>query len=907
MANVNAPLFSFNRGEVAQAALGRVDIERLRLSAETQLNFMPTVLGPMTLRPGLQYLGGTRSNLTGRLMPFVFANDDLALLELTHETLRVWTIAADVETLVTRLSVSTVVTNGDMSSDAGWTLTQTGTGASATVQTITAGKMVLASPARGGLALAKRSVTISATDQGVKHAFSITVDRGPVTFRCGSTDGDDNYIGETTLDTGYHSLAFTPGVGVGTVYIQFETHTARSKIVDNCTIAAAGVMTITAPWDVLDLPYLRITQSGDIIYVACDGYKPYKIERRGLTSWSIVEFLSNDGPLLSANGTDITFVAGALDGNTTLTASRSYFTSSHVGCLFRLFSEGQSVSNALCEAGRVTDTIRVAGAATVDRRFSYTITGTWVGTLTLQRSEVSESEGFRDVIAYNTTANVGTTNIDDTLVNVIAWYRWIIKTGQYTSGTATVAMTYLGGGGAGYCRVTAFSSSTSVNIEVLHPFQSLNATSNWNEGEWSDNTSWPNAVAFHDGRLWWAGRDKIWASVSDDYTSNDEDVVGDSGPMNRSVGFGPVATINWLLPLTRLIVGRQSAETSIRSSSLDEPLTPTNFTLKDCSTQGSAAVAAVKIDTRGVFIQQSERRAYALAFDSNVQDYTATDLTRLNPDIGVEGFTELSVQRQPDTVMHFTRGDGQVACLTHDVAEEVNAWWRIETDGVIESVSVLPGTQEDRLYFLIKRTINSIDVRYIEKMALRSLCKGLPGARLADSFVLYDGSSATVMTGLSHLENETVCVWGWDDIDTEGTDLGTYVVSSGQITLTSAVENAVIGLVYTATFKSAKLAYAAQGGTALNQTKKVDRIGLILTNTHYQGLQFGQNFTRMDNLPLVKSGVDISANTVHSTYDEMMVPVPGQWNSDARLCLKAAAPRPCTVLAAVIGLTTHEN
>ena len=906
MARVHAPLYAFNRGEVGVAALGRVDVERLRLSAEEQINFLPTVLGPMTLRPGLQYIGGTYSNLTGRLMPFVFANDDLALLELTDELLRVWTIASDTETLITRSSVSTAVTNGDMSSATGWTLTATGTGASATVNTGTAGKMVLASPAKGGIAQGKATVTVSAGDAGVRHAFRIVVDRGPVTFRAGTADGDDDYINETTLDTGTHSLAFTPVAG--TVYLQFETQSAQSKIVDSITIESSGTFTLASPWDVGDLPYLRFTQSGDVIFAACDGYPQYKIERRALTSWSIVRYYASDGPFQSANGTDITMTPSVLAGNGTLTASRGYFEATHVGCLFRLFSTGQSVSNVLCGAARYSDTIRVAGAAAVDRRFSYTITGTWSGTLTLQRSEEGETTGFRDVVAYDTAINVGATNIDDALTNVVAWYRWIFKTGNYTSGSATISMTYLGGGGAGVCRVTALTSATVVSVEVLSPFTSLNATDNWSEGDWSDLSGWPSAVAFHDGRLWWSGRDKIWASVSDDYTSFDPDVEGDSGPISRSVGFGPIATVNWLLPLTRLIVGRQSAETSIRSSSFDEPLTPTNFTLKDCSTQGSAAVAAVKIDTRGVFIQQSERRAYMLGYNVEVQDYQATDLTRLNPDIGTEDFTELGVQRQPDTMLHFTRGDGQVASLVHDTQDQVEAWWRIETDGVIESVTILPGNQEDRLYFLVKRTINSSNVRYIEKMALRTQCTGLPSSRLADSFVVYDGAATTSISGLGHLNNENVVVWGWNDVDTTGTDLGTYTVSGGSITnLSQSVENAIVGLSYTGTFKSAKLAYGAQLGTGLEQIKKVDTIGLLLRNTHYQGIEFGQSFTRMDNLPLVKDGAAVSTGTVHSSYDERMVPLPGNWDTDARLCLRATAPRPCTVLAAVIGVTTNES
>jgi hypothetical protein len=38
-----------------------------------------------------------------------------------------------------------------------------------------------------------------------------------------------------------------------------------------------------------------------------------------------------------------------------------------------------------------------------------------------------------------------------------------------------------------------------------------------------------------------------------------------------------------------------------------------------------------------------------------------------------------------------------------------------------------------------------------------------------------------------------------------------------------------------------------------------------------------------------------------------MITVPGEWKTDARLCLKATAPRPCMVMAAVVGITTNEG
>jgi hypothetical protein len=57
-----------------------------------------------------------------------------------------------------------------------------------------------------------------------------------------------------------------------------------------------------------------------------------------------------------------------------------------------------------------------------------------------------------------------------------------------------------------------------------------------------------------------------------------------------------------------------------------------------------------------------------------------------------------------------------------------------------------------------------------------------------------------------------------------------------------------------ATDSSAKLAYAAQKGTALTQTNKVDHVGFILIDTHHAGVEYGQSFDRHDALPLTAKG-----------------------------------------------------
>jgi hypothetical protein len=136
----------------------------------------------------------------------------------------------------------------------------------------------------------------------------------------------------------------------------------------------------------------------------------------------------------------------------------------------------------------------------------------------------------------------------------------------------------------------------------------------------------------------------------------------------------------------------------------------------------------------------------------------------------------------------------------------------------------------------------------------------------------------------------------------------TYTVAGGQITLDTAVTAiACVGLPYDAEFKSARLAVASQMQMPLTQRKKLGTLALVLADTHTKGIKYGQSFEAMDDLPRIEAGVEVAADHVWEAYDYDAFTVPGEWGTDARLCLKASAPRPCTVLAAVLGVTGNDS
>lgn len=876
---------AWNRGRVSPLALARVDVERIALSAETYVNFVPRVLGSMMLRSGWEYIGSSKDEAQARYLSFVFATNDVALLELTDSVLRVW---IDDE-LVTRVAVTAVVTNGTFDTDlTGWTDNDESGGTSVWV---TGGYMGLTGNGTNG---AIRDQQVTVTETGTEHALRVVIERGPVIISIGSTAGGGEYLDQAVLETGTHSLAFTP---TGDFHIRFFNRLKRQVLVDSVTVESAGVMEVTTPWLASDLDSVRIDQSGDIVYVTVKDYQQRQIQRRGARSWGVARYAPEDGPFRPENTGPITITSSALSGNITLTASKSLFRSGHVGALWRVTSTGQIVEADVTAENQFTNTIRITGVTT-SRAFQITRAGTWTATVTLQRSFTSSTGPFEDVETYTTN---GTKSFNDGFDNLVVWYRIGVKTGDFTSGTVELTLDYPTGSVDGVVRITGFTSVTVVDAEVITDFGGTDATDVWTEGEWSDFRGWPTAVLLHQGRLWFAGKDGVWGSVSDLYESFDEDVKGDSRPILRTIGKGPVDTINWMLGIQKLLLGTEGAELSCRSNTLDEPLTPSNFSINAGSTQGSANVEAIKLDNSGLFVQRGGTRVFRFVFNGERLDYDSVDLTLFVPEIGDSGVKRIASQRQPDTRVHCVKNDGTVAMLVLNELENVLCWFNVETDGDVEDVVVLPGatgSSEDQVYYLVKRTIDGSDVRYLEKWALESECQGGTLNKQADSFVT---GSGTTITGLDHLEGEEVIAWG------DGKDLGTFTVASGQIVLPSSATSVVVGLGYQSRFKSAKLAYAASRGSALTQKKRLPHLGVILSNTHYQGLRYGPSFDVMDELPQIKDGAPVAADTVYSVYDEEAFEFPGEWDTDSRLCLEANAPRPCTLLAAIIPMETKEK
>lgn len=739
------------------------------------------------------------------------------------------------------------------------------------------------------------TVTVQRTDTALQastlYCLRIDVTRNWVDFQAGTAAGLDDRIGRIRLEPGTHIVSFTTADPGGSVVYELMRDRQGIAAVTEFTYLAAGNLELVTPYAGNDLRTLRVEQSGDVLWFFHPLYAWRGLERRNNRSWSLRAWRPIDGPFLPPNVDDsVTITPSALTGEVTLTANADLFAPEHIGALWELTHIGQLRTAVVDTADQWTEAIRVTGVD-ADRVFTAQIEGAFTGTITLQRS-VGNEFSWADFRSYTVA---GTFTVDDTFDNQIIFYRLGVAPRGSVSAPVTVTMTYSGGITTGTARIVSVLSSRAATADVVRQLGGITPTNDWAEGAWSALRGWPAAGALFDGRLWLAGNRTLWASRPDDFLSfqvgpEDDDAIA------STIAIGDISPIRWLIGAQFLLVGTQASESQLRSTTFEEPITPTNRSIRERSVRGSANVAAMRYGTRVFFVSRSGLRLIALQYDVDSNGYTDLDLTRLHQVIGGDGgFVSLDVQHEPEPRLWLVRDDGKIAVLTYNTAEQVVGWSRYVTvDGVVEDICVQPGTPEDSVYLAVRRGAQ-VDIERTQPERWTDLAD----AWRLQSALKYEGPPATVLSGLDHLEGVEVGVWA------NGSEHPPRTVVGGQITLEFAASRAIVGRRYTARYVSPRLAYGAQIGSSVGVQKRVNAATILTYITPRASLQahLGGRVSRPPELQraLVLDG-PIGAFT-----EEIRLELAGDYSTDPRLTIEMVGAGPAIVLGYVPELQANER
>ena len=463
----------------------------------------------------------------------------------------------------------------------------------------------------------------------------------------------------------------------------------------------------------------------------------------------------------------------------------------------------------------------------------------------------------------------------------------------------------------GYAKITAYSSATSVTIDIKDDFDNTTATADWKLGAFSDTTGHPSSVSFFEQRLVFAGTTSepqtLYFSKSGDYENMTTGTNADDA-MVYTIASNQVNAIRYLKAQRTLIIGTTGGEFTVSADGTDAAITPTNITIKRQSSFGSANVDALTVGNAVVFLQKAKRKIRELAYNFDVDGYVAPDLTILNDAVTTSGINEMVYQQEPDSIIWCVRDDGVLSGLTYQRSENVVAWHRHvfggafgNGDAVCESIASISGTlTEDELWVIVKRTINGATKRYIECFAPFDFDETeATDFRFLDSHLTYDGSATTSLSGLDHLEGQTVSVLA------DGATHADKTVSSGAITLDRSTEKAVVGLKYDSVLQTMRIEGGAAEGTSQGKTKRISKVVLRLFET--VGVKVGPSLDNLETVPFRTSSDPMDTPVSTLIAGDKEIEFRDDYNTDGFVFVKQDQPLPCSVLAIYPTVVTSDG
>ncbi len=358
----------------------------------------------------------------------------------------------------------------------------------------------------------------------------------------------------------------------------------------------------------------------------------------------------------------------------------------------------------------------------------------------------------------------------------------------------------------GAAQITAYTDTTHVTATILAsmPFASTSASSDWRLGSWHSGTSggshWPSVAVFHNSRLWLGATEaepqRLWASEVDDFDSfapseADFDVL-DENAIDVKINDNRANALRWLVSDRVGLLCLTSGGEFVMAGPNDAALTPGNTTIRRHSSRGANALARpVQAGVSTLFFQ-TDRKLRELAYQLSSDRLDGPDLAVLSEHITEPGVEETAYLETPESELWVLFGDGTLASIALERDQQVVGWSRCEFSGTgaeVESVAVVRYDGVDALWVIVKRTIDGGTKRYVEVMQPKfDHDIEAEDAWFVDSGLKYDSTATDTITGLDHLEGETVAVLA------DGCTVDGLEVASGEITLPFEASVVVVGL-----------------------------------------------------------------------------------------------------------------
>ncbi len=780
----------------------------------------------------------------------------------------------------------------------------------------------------------------------------VCLPQGSVTRRPGTY-----YVCSTKNDAYVRLIPFSRGQGTSAVlefgagYIRFYSNdgqvTKSGSTYELTTIYIDGSSSDPAiPFTANDIDDISFTQSADVLFLAHPAYPPLKLSRFAVDDWKLEYLTFNNGPFQSVNTTDTTLTL-ALTGSSALqyeeigevSPSACDQTTDTITLNNHPFVNGQTIRVSVINSGTWAS-LTISGTPQNTFQVSTATQNTfklkYAGNAVPFTNDPTDSVRLeKPYIPKDATVSVtasATTGINDDVGFINAG--GISDVNRYIRINSETAPQIKWG----YVKITTVTSSTVVQATVIEDLANVGATTEYAMGAFSQYTGYPRAIQIYQQRLVLAGTAKepqtVFFSKTADFTnfstseplgqstgnidSAGRSIIGEQifedNALSLTISSDTVDQIEWLSEDRRLTVGTSGGIFQIYGSDDDVTATPFNFSIIKASAWAADSTSLpVKIGNNLLYVQRNGRKLRELAFDKVQDQYAAADLSLRAEDVTQSGIIEMAYQDQPYSIVWCIRADGKIAAMTYVDLLQMHSWSLHTIGGThtdaslgnhakVETISVIPRGTYDQVYMVVKRTINSQTKRYVEffERFYDSFYINAENAHFVDSGLEEPSTrsaASTSITGLSHLEAETVQILGDAAVQPDRT------VASGNITLQLAAHKFRVGLAFTSIIQTLPVVSITDTGNSIGNRKRIHQATLRLFES--MGFKFGNTVTNLDEA-VFRLASDEMGQALEYFTGEKTFQIADEFSTEAQLVIQQDTPYPITVLLIGIDYETNE-
>ena len=652
---------------------------------------------------------------------------------------------------------------------------------------------------------------------------------------------------------------------------------------------AEKVFEITTTYTESQVFDLKFAQSADTMFIVHPSHEPAKLTRTGHTSWTLADVDFEKGPYLDTNTTATTLNPGSSGVGTgvALVASADLFASTDVGRLVKLHS-GHAKITAFTDAQNVTIQILTALDAS-------TATTSW------QLGSWSNTTGFPETVSFFEQRLIfgGTTSLPQT---IFASQSGLFENFDVGDGSAADAFIY------------TIAANRVNKIRFLAPIRDLVIGTAGGEFRVDRPTGEPltptnvnikqeTTFGCHTVQTMQVGpsilfvqrqkrklREFGYSFQNDAYVAPDLTLLAEhitnGGIVDVEYAQEP-DSIYWavrndgtLLGMTyqreqdivgwhRHIIGGKGQSCTVTVTDYDNTVSGTKliFTKSD----GTTVTFTSTTGTAGT---------------NEFKTQTNNNTTASNLQSAINGHADFTATVSSAVVTITETAPESTGFLTVSSQDAVRLSITNQTAARVKSVTSLTETDENEVWIVVERIVNGSTVKFIEYLdtTLNQDC-GLAGS--------VTGSS-TIVTGLDHLEGETVQILIDDAV------YPAQIVTNGAVTIslpsTFASKTIEVGLGFVSTLKTLKIeAGASTGSVAQGKKKRYNEVIVRLLDT------VGATING-DQLPFRSSADEMGQPIPAFTGDKRVTNL--GWDRSGQITIQQTQPLPITILGIAGSLKT---